>query len=817
MIAQFCVVTSVIFFVFFVYLLSSSNSVLTSPKPFTFSSNQTLVSPRNVFELGLFKPNESISRWYLGIWYKEDQKRTSLWVANRDRPLNTSVGTLKFFDNNLFLFDQYNVHVWWTNQPKGGVRSPMVAELLDNGNFVMKDSNDPERYLWQSFDFPTDTLLPQMKLIKIFDSLSSSDDPYKILYSWSSRGDPSSAYGYSFVIRNRLIVNTFAIFVDEYLIDTWNGYQFGDMPPVFELKEDWLVMKTLQSSSYSRLTMGQSGLYELYSWNSEAKEWNLSWSTGEDSCYANFIEKPCGSYSYCSKNNRSQLCNCMRGFYPKLEHEWNGCVRRNALHCRGDGFVKLQNMKLPVAIPFESTPNERNCKESCLLRCECTAFALVEVRKGERRCVTWTGELDHVRNYTLGGQDLYVRLAAKDLEEDTKNDGKSKGMDTWVIGLIVGAIITGLFVLGFFSFYYWKKHKGRTQETTQRDLIMNELVGPVDRFQFLEFRVVAEATNHFSDTNKLGQGGFGTVYKGTLPDGSDVAIKRLENTSSQGLREFKNEIQTILHVLHLNLVRLLGCCCEGEEIILIYEFIENASLNHYIFDEKQSQLLNWATRLDIIKGVAEGLLYLHRYTNPPIIHRDLKPSNILLDKDMIPKNSDFGMAKILESDTREAETEKAVGTRGYMSEEYAMDMKISERWDIFSFGVTVIEIITGERNLDYCNLHRGDSLLDKAWRYWNEGNGLQLVDSNYIDSSLVEEEVLRWIQVGLLCVQPHVDDRPSTKSVVLMFQSPQTEIPKPRIPNYFYARILRGETASSSSVGQSSTVNYATLSRLNVR
>ncbi|KAG7553270.1 Protein kinase-like domain superfamily [Arabidopsis thaliana x Arabidopsis arenosa] len=426
------------------------------------------------------------------------------------------------------------------------------------------------------------------------------------------------------------------------------------MPPVFELKEDWLVMKTLQSSSYSRLTMGQSGFYELYSWNSEAKEWNLSWSTGEDSCYANFIEKPCGSYSYCSKNNRSQLCNCMRGFYPKLEHEWNGCVRRNALHCRGDGFVKLQNMKLPVAIPFESTPNERNCKESCLLRCECTAFALVEVRKGERRCVTWTGELDHVRNYTLGGQDLFVRLAAKDL----------------VI------------------------------ETTQRDLIMNELVGPVDRFQFLEFRVVAEATNHFSDTNKLGQGGFGTVYKGTLPDGSDVAIKRLENTSSQGLREFKNEIQTILHVLHLNL-----------------------------------------------------------------------------------------------------------------SEEYAMDMKISERWDIFSFGVTVIEIITGERNLDYCNLHRGDSLLDKAWRYWNEGNGLQLVDSNYIDSSLV----LRSIQVGLLCVQPHVDDRPSTKSVVLMFQSPQTEIPKPRIPNYFYARILRGETASSSSVGQSSTVNYATLSRLNVR
>ncbi|XP_010429228.1 PREDICTED: S-locus-specific glycoprotein S13-like [Camelina sativa] len=180
--APLCV-TSVFFFLFcFLYELSSSKSVLYSPESLTVSSNQTLVSPGNVFELGLFKPNESISRWYLGIWYKEDPKRTSLWVANRVKPLTKPVGILKLFGNNLVLFGQDNIPVWRTNLTGGGVRSRMVAELFDNGNFVVKDFSDPEGYLWQSFDSPTDTLLPEMKLK--MTTFSSQDDPRQILYPW---------------------------------------------------------------------------------------------------------------------------------------------------------------------------------------------------------------------------------------------------------------------------------------------------------------------------------------------------------------------------------------------------------------------------------------------------------------------------------------------------------------------------------------------------------------------------------------------------------------------------------------------------------
>ncbi|XP_010456994.1 PREDICTED: receptor-like serine/threonine-protein kinase SD1-8 [Camelina sativa] len=418
--APLCV-TSVFFFLFcFLYELSSSKSVLYSRESLTVSSNQTLVSPGNVFELGLFKPNESISRWYLGIWYKEDPKRTSLWVANRVKPLTKPVGTLKFFNNTLFLFEQDNIPaVWKTNLTGGGVRSRMVAELFDNGNFVVKDSSDPEGYLWQSFDSPTDTLLPEMKF-KIFDFFDSEDDPRQTLHSWSSPGDPSPTDMYSsFQIRKDL--NIIAIFVGGNQMDTWNGYQFGDMPPVFELKEGWLVMKTLESSSsYSRLTIRtirQGVLYELYSWNSEAKEWKMSWSIGEDSCYLKGLEKPCGSYSYCSKNDTSQQqCHCIRGFYPKLERlTWShDCVRSTAIHCGGGEFVKLAKMKLPGTAPMvtsDSRLNLEKCKESCLVGCNCTAYALVENRKGERSCLNWKGELHDMRNYTTGGQDLYVRVA----------------------------------------------------------------------------------------------------------------------------------------------------------------------------------------------------------------------------------------------------------------------------------------------------------------------------------------------------------------------------------------------------------------------
>jgi serine/threonine protein kinase len=213
-----------------------------------------------------------------------------------------------------------------------------------------------------------------------------------------------------------------------------------------------------------------------------------------------------------------------------------------------------------------------------------------------------------------------------------------------------------------------------------------------------EFQVLATATDNFSLSNKLGQGGFGPVYKGMLLEGQEIAVKRLSQASGQGLEELVTEVVVISKLQHRNLVKLFGCCIAGEERMLVYEFMPKKSLDFYIFDPREAKLLDWNTRFEIINGICRGLLYLHRDSRLRIIHRDLKASNILLDENLIPKISDFGLARIFPGNEDEANTRRVVGTYGYMAPEYAMGGLFSEKSDVFSLGVILLEIISGRRN-----------------------------------------------------------------------------------------------------------------------
>ncbi|CAA2994664.1 G-type lectin S-receptor-like serine threonine-kinase At4g27290 isoform X1 [Olea europaea subsp. europaea] len=223
-----------------------------------------------------------------------------------------------------------------------------------------------------------------------------------------------------------------------------------------------------------------------------------------------------------------------------------------------------------------------------------------------------------------------------------------------------------------------------------------------------DLRAITKATDNFSINSKLGEGGFGPVYKGVMEEGQEIAIKRLSRTSHQGLVEFKNEVNCIAKLQHRNLVKLLGCCIHGEEKMLIYEYMPNRSLDLILFDLMGSALLDWPKRFHIINGIAKGLMYLHQDSRLRIIHRDLKASNILLDFDMNPKISDFGMARIFGGNETEANTSRVVGTYGYMPPEYAMDGIFSVKSDVFSFGVIMLEI---------------------AWMLYREGRSLELVDA----------------------------------------------------------------------------------------
>ncbi|CAA3033542.1 G-type lectin S-receptor-like serine threonine-kinase At4g27290 [Olea europaea subsp. europaea] len=209
---------------------------------------------------------------------------------------------------------------------------------------------------------------------------------------------------------------------------------------------------------------------------------------------------------------------------------------------------------------------------------------------------------------------------------------------------------------------------------------------------------ITTATENFSSTNMIGEGGFGIVYKGTLATGQEVAVKRLSKNSGQGLQEFKNEVILIAKLQHRNLVKLLGCCLEGDERMLIYEYMPNESLDYFIFDQHRKALLTPKKRLEIVMGISRGLLYLHQDSRLRIIHRDLKASNILLDSVLNAKISDFGLARSFGGDQSEINTKRVVGTRGNMSPEYVIDGIFSVKSDVFSFGVLLLEILSGKKN-----------------------------------------------------------------------------------------------------------------------
>ncbi|XP_030451920.2 G-type lectin S-receptor-like serine/threonine-protein kinase RKS1 isoform X3 [Syzygium oleosum] len=629
-----------------------------------------LISSGGDFALGFFSPGNSGHR-YLGIWYNKIPGKTVVWVANRDNPIKDTSGRLGI-DNlgNLILYDtKRRISVWSSNLSSSSVASNCVAQLLDSGNLVLFQDGKKSSVLWQGFDYPTDTLLPSMKL-----GLNRTSGLNRILTSWKSKDDPGTGTTYFMInpsgfphltlYKNRVPLWQPSPYIGVRLnmIPAVGQYSWFNFSIIIDADEVVLVSTVFNSSIFVRGVVQESGIAQLFTWVENKSEWVTFFTKPEDQCdsYGH-----CGANGNCHSDSMDQIeCNCLPGFTPKSPNDWSmrdssgGCIRKNQISiCRnGEGFVKVADVKVPdtSVASFDMNMTLRECKSECLRNCSCTAYADADFTRGGSGCLMWYGDLMDTRVISGGGRDLYVRVDALVLAEFQKKGFLSrKKVLATLVGLVSAAAIISLAV----SIVLVKKKRKGSEIGKELDGTAKDQELPL-----FDITTIKAATGDFASTNKLGQGGFGPVYKGRLASGQEVAVKRLSKSSGQGSQEFKNEVMLIAKLQHRNLVKLLGCCISQDERMLIYEYLPNKSLDCFIFNEAKRTNLGWNQRFKIILGIARGVLYLHQDSRLKIIHRDLKASNVLLDVALHPKISDFGMAKMFGEDQIQASTNRVVGT-----------------------------------------------------------------------------------------------------------------------------------------------------------
>ncbi|XP_006657817.2 G-type lectin S-receptor-like serine/threonine-protein kinase B120 [Oryza brachyantha] len=784
--------------------------------------NETLLSASGAFKVGFFKPaGGDHGRVYLGVMYAQAREQTVMWVANRDAPVSaasaysatlTASGELRVMEGD---------RVAWRTNSSGGLANHTLT-IGDDGDLVIAGSDGAgKEQVWRSFDHPTDTFVPGMEIAlrqsngssisrTLYTSWRSDGDPATgdftlgldssaQLYIWRSQDGKNSTYWRSGQWTNTNFVGipwrSLYVYGFKFIGDPLLG---GDM---------FLTFVPFNSSLY-RFVLRPDGVETCYMLL-DSGDWEVVWSQPTIPCH---MYNKCGANAECAAADDGQpICTCLKGFTPKSEAEYNsgnwtqGCVRSAPLTCSGggnvtggDGFAVVQGVKLPDFAVWGSVAGDANaCKKLCLDNCSCGAYSY-----SINSCLTWGQELVDVYHFPSSSgvlYELYVKVPSSLLVTSSKS-----GRWTTVIVVVVVVVAIALVACVLLMWKCRRRIKeklcigrkkidlpllrpGRDANKDFSGPAQSEHEKPDDgkncELPLFAFEALATATDNFSSSNKLGEGGFGHVYKGRLPGGEEIAVKRLSRSSGQGLEEFKNEVILIAKLQHRNLVRLLGCCIQGEEKILVYEYMPNKSLDAFLFDPERRGLLDWRTRFQIIEGVARGLLYLHRDSRLRVVHRDLKASNILLDHDMNPKISDFGMARIFGGDQNQVNTNRVVGTLGYMSPEYAMEGLFSVRSDVYSFGILILEIITGQKNSSFHHMEGSLNIVGYAWQLWNGDRGEQLIDPA-IRGACPAKEALRCIHMALLCVQDHAHDRPDVPYVVLTLGSDASVLPMPRPPTF---------------------------------
>ncbi|CAL5361507.1 unnamed protein product [Camellia sinensis] len=679
-----------------------------------------------------------------------------VWTANREQQVKNDVKFVLDENGNAYLGNAMSV-VWSTDTTGKGVTA---MELQDNGNLVLLGSN--RRILWQSFSSPTDALLSGQEFVV---GMKLKSDPYfnDLHHYLEFKTDDLILYvGYqtpqlywSMSTDSRKTINQVndTISSASLVANSWNFYD-----------QNQILVWQFNFSNYNdpnaiwAAVLGTDGVISFYNLQNGKSPGPEPITIPQNSCST---PQPCPPYNVCSFDNRCQCPSVLKS-RPKCTPDLNFLCNGSKKSVVELVYVgeRLNYFALGFVKPLLKT-HLSGCQEACRENCSCRVLFFENT---SRNCFLFD-QVGSLKRAELGsiGFISYIKVHSGGL--DGGNESKEHKHVVFVVIITVATvvIIVGLIYLGFQFIRTKKKLMKRSQETSEEDDVFDGVSGMPIRFSYND---LCNATKDFS--MKLGQGGFGSVYQGVLPDGSGVAVKRLEGIG-QGKKEFRAEVSIIGSIHHVHLVKLKGFCAEGTHRLLVYEYMGKGSLDRWIFNKnEEDHVLDWETRFNIVLGMAKGLAYLHEECDAKIVHCDIKPENVLLDDNFLAKVSDFGLAKLMKREQSSVFT-MVRGTRGYLAPEWIMNYAISEKSDVYSFGMVVMEVIGGRKNYVPGESLEKAHFPSYAFKMMEEGRLNEILDPK-LDIDKNDERVVNAIKVALWCIQDDMHMRPSMARVVQILE-----------------------------------------------
>ncbi|XP_052194544.1 G-type lectin S-receptor-like serine/threonine-protein kinase SD2-2 [Diospyros lotus] len=747
------------------------------------SGNATILSENGTFRLGFFNSNGE-ARWYLGIWYAFILTPTYVWVANREAPLKnlSAAEALITEDGKLGVRDSGGEIVWATENGEAAAE----ARLLEAGDLVLLGRRGG--VVWRSFDHPTDTWLPGMNLSvhQKFTCWKNSGDPapgnYSLRLKPPEYGEIELVFNgtKSYWSTGKWIGNSFSSVPEMTIRYIYKFYFTNPFTPMASFGYIEVAPDNGMQPPLTRFQLDFSGQLQQYSWSQQIENWNIFWSQPENLCRVYGL---CGNLGFCN-TGMSSPCKCLPNFHPVDHIGWNdgdfsgGCHHDSHAVCESsDGFEEVGAVSFDGGVMESFSGRSRGfCEKTCLSNCSCVG---IYHNVKTNTCKNLYGSLLNLQNSTPGStidDILYVRVP----REGTTPKTRKKTLIFIGICCSFLAIITFMLIA---LLLLRSKIKRKKQEEDE--------VFSVTNLRVFSYKELNAATRGFSE--KIGHGGFGAVFRGELSDSSLVAVKRLERPGGAE-REFRAEVCTIGNIQHVNLVRLRGFCSENPRRLLVYDYMPNGPLSGYL--KQDGQNLSWDVRLRVAIGTARGIAYLHEECRDCIIHCDIKPENILLDEDFLPKVSDFGLAKLIGRDfSRVLATMR--GTWGYVAPEWISGLAITAKADVYSYGMTLLELLGGRRNVTGPPSTGGGGTGEK-WFFppWAaqqiiEGNVAAVVDER-LAGAYDAAEAARLGLVAVWCIQDEEAMRPTMGMVVKMLEG-VVEVAIPSPPKLLQA-LVSGES-----------------------